>query len=125
MTSWRRISAFVAGAAVGVLGGLMGLGGAEFRLPILIGIFGFEALPAVILNKAMSLVVVTFSIPFRIPAIFHQTAIRFDGHSSSFTLIPIAVDRAIAATSGTRAAQTTATGLPVANAKPPAVTPAA
>lgn len=69
MTSWRRISAFVAGAAVGVLGGLIGLGGAEFRLPILIGIFGFEALPAVILNKAMSLVVVAFSIPFRIPAI--------------------------------------------------------
>lgn len=69
MTSWRRMSAFVAGAAVGVLGGLIGLGGAEFRLPILIGIFGFEALPAVILNKAMSLVVVAFSIPFRIPAI--------------------------------------------------------
>ena len=69
MTSWRRISAFMAGAAVGVLGGLLGLGGAEFRLPILIGIFGFEALPAVILNKAMSLVVVAFSIPFRIPAI--------------------------------------------------------
>ena len=59
----------MAGAAVGVLGGLLGLGGAEFRLPILIGIFGFEALPAVILNKAMSLVVVAFSIPFRIPAI--------------------------------------------------------
>ena len=69
MTSWRRISAVMAGAAVGVLGGLLGLGGAEFRLPILIGIFGFEALPAVILNKAMSLVVVAFSIPFRIPAI--------------------------------------------------------
>lgn len=69
MTSWRRISALVAGAAVGVLGGLIGLGGAEFRLPILIGIFGFQALPAVILNKAMSLVVVAFSIPFRIPAI--------------------------------------------------------
>ena len=69
MTSWRRISAFVAGAAVGALGGLIGLGGAEFRLPILIGLFGFEALPAVILNKAMSLVVVAFSIPFRIPAI--------------------------------------------------------
>ena len=62
----------MAGAAVGVLGDLIGLGGAEFRLPILIGIFGFEALPAVILNKAMSLVVVAFSIPFRIPAIRKQ-----------------------------------------------------
>ena len=69
MTSARRLSAFAAGAAVGALGGLIGLGGAEFRLPILIGIFGFEALPAVILNKAMSLLVVAFSIPFRLQAI--------------------------------------------------------
>lgn len=43
-----------AGAAVGILGGLIGLGGAEFRLPLLIGVFGFAALNAVILNKAMS-----------------------------------------------------------------------
>ena len=50
--------AFVAGAAVGVLGGLIGLGGAEFRLPLLIGVFGFAALAAVIMNKAMSLIVV-------------------------------------------------------------------
>ena len=69
MTFWRRFAAFVAGAAVGALGGLIGLGGAEFRLPLLIGCFGFEALPAVILNKARSLVVVAFSIPFRIPAV--------------------------------------------------------
>lgn len=50
---------------VGTLGGLIGLGGAEFRLPLLIGLFGFEALPAVIINKATSLVVVAFSLPFR------------------------------------------------------------
>ena len=36
----------VAGAAVGLLGGLIGLGGAEFRLPLLIGVFGFAALHA-------------------------------------------------------------------------------
>lgn len=69
MTWGRGLAALVAGAAVGALGGLIGLGGAEFRLPLLIGIFGFEALPAVILNKAMSLVVVGFSIPFRLEAI--------------------------------------------------------
>ena len=40
-----------AGAAVGLLGGMIGLGGAEFRLPLLIGLFGFLALEAVILNK--------------------------------------------------------------------------
>lgn len=58
-------AAFGAGAAVGILGGLIGLGGAEFRLPLLIGIFRFAALEAVILNKAMSLVVVTTALPFR------------------------------------------------------------
>lgn len=55
----------LAGAAVGILGGLIGLGGAEFRLPLLIGLFEFNALPAVILNKAMSLVVVSSALPFR------------------------------------------------------------
>ena len=49
---------FGSGFGVGVLGGLIGLGGAEFRLPLLIDLFGFGALRAVILNKAMSLVVV-------------------------------------------------------------------
>jgi uncharacterized membrane protein YfcA len=32
------VAAFVAGAGVGVLGGMIGLGGAEFRLPLLIGL---------------------------------------------------------------------------------------
>ncbi|MFC7674982.1 sulfite exporter TauE/SafE family protein [Mycolicibacterium sp. GCM10028919] len=58
--------AFLAGAAVGLLGGLIGLGGAEFRLPLLIGIFGFAALQAVILNKAMSLIVVVTALPARL-----------------------------------------------------------
>jgi uncharacterized membrane protein YfcA len=44
---------------------LIGLGGAEFRLPLLIGAFGFAALDAVILNKAISLVVVASALPFR------------------------------------------------------------
>lgn len=59
------VAAFVAGAGVGVLGGLIGLGGAEFRLPLLIGLFDFTPLPAVIINKAMSLVVVASALPFR------------------------------------------------------------
>ena len=41
---------FAAGAKVGLLGGMIGLGGAEFRLPLLIGVFGFAALQAVILT---------------------------------------------------------------------------
>ncbi|MGC5331135.1 hypothetical protein [Micromonospora sp. DT62] len=47
--------AFAAGAAVGVLGEMIGLGGAEFRLPLLIMLFGFAALQAVIVNKTLSL----------------------------------------------------------------------
>ncbi|MCL7425382.1 sulfite exporter TauE/SafE family protein [Streptomyces sp. YS415] len=60
---------FGAGAAVGILGGMIGLGGAEFRLPLLIGLFGFAALSAVILNKAMSLVVVLVALPARLAAV--------------------------------------------------------
>lgn len=57
--------AFGGGAVIGALGGLIGLGGAEFRLPLLIGGFRFAALEAVILNKAMSLIVVATALPFR------------------------------------------------------------
>lgn len=58
-------ASFGSGAIIGALGGLIGLGGAEFRLPLLIGAFRFAALEAVILNKAMSLVVVAPALPFR------------------------------------------------------------
>src|SRR3954453_2794376 len=62
-------AAFGGGAIIGALGGLIGLGGAEFRLPLLIGAFRFGALQAVILNKAMSLVVVASALPFRAAAV--------------------------------------------------------
>jgi uncharacterized protein len=64
-SSSRYASAFAGGAVIGTLGGMIGLGGAEFRLPLLIGLFGFSALEAVIVNKAMSLVVVASALPFR------------------------------------------------------------
>lgn len=63
-----------------MLGGLVGLGGAEFRLPLLLSVFGFAALSAVILNKAMSLVVVVVAIPARLGAVpFHDVV----SHSES------------------------------------------
>ncbi|MFF2662673.1 sulfite exporter TauE/SafE family protein [Kitasatospora sp. NPDC058032] len=65
----RAALVFGAGAAIGILGGMIGLGGAEFRLPLLIGLFGFAALSAVILNKAMSLVVVLIALPARLAAV--------------------------------------------------------
>ncbi len=54
---------------IGTLGGLIGLGGAEFRLPLLVGAFRLPTLKAVILNKALSLVAVALlarsgTIPF-------------------------------------------------------------
>ncbi|MEQ8763227.1 MAG: sulfite exporter TauE/SafE family protein [Planctomycetota bacterium] len=67
------------GASVGLLGGLIGLGGAEFRLPLLISLFSFVALEAVILNKATSLVVVAVSLPFRAASVpFASIAERWD-----------------------------------------------
>ena len=58
-------AAFGTGAAIGTLGGLIGLGGAEFRLPLLISLFKFRGLEAVILNKATSLIVVATALPSR------------------------------------------------------------
>jgi len=57
--------AFAGGLGIGTLGGLIGLGGAEFRLPLLIGMFRFGPLQAVIVNKAMSLIVVASALPLR------------------------------------------------------------
>ncbi|MBN9603733.1 MAG: sulfite exporter TauE/SafE family protein [Afipia felis] len=61
----RLPAAFASGGLIGTLGGLVGLGGAEFRLPLLISLFRFKGLEAVILNKATSLVVVATALPFR------------------------------------------------------------
>src|SRR4051812_42978858 len=45
---------------VGGLGGLIGLGGGEFRLPVLMYGIGFDARSAVPLNLVTSLVTLTF-----------------------------------------------------------------
>lgn len=58
-------AAFGGGALIGALGGLIGLGGGEFRLPLLVGTFRFPPLQAVIVNTAMSLIVVASALPFR------------------------------------------------------------
>lgn len=68
-----QVSAFASGTGIGTLAGLIGLGGAEFRLPFLISMFRFGALEAVIINKAMSLVVVVSALPFRMGTISAET----------------------------------------------------
>lgn len=54
-------AAFVAGAAVGILGGLIGLGGAEFRLPLLMAIFALGPHQAVRINLLVSLITLAVS----------------------------------------------------------------
>lgn len=55
-TSSRPLLAFLAAIPIAFLGGLIGLGGAEFRLPVLAGPLGYPARRAVPLNLAVSLV---------------------------------------------------------------------
>lgn len=72
----NKPAVFGSGALIGTLGGLIGLGGAEFRLPLLIGLFGFASLEAVILNKTMSLIVVASALPFRAGSIPFATLLE-------------------------------------------------
>ena len=66
MTARRASLAAAVGGGVGVLGGLIGLGGAELRLPFLRLLFGLEARRVVALNLAISLVTLVASIAQRL-----------------------------------------------------------
>ncbi|MGI8649793.1 MAG: sulfite exporter TauE/SafE family protein [Rubrobacter sp.] len=57
--------AFLYGAPIGLLGGLIGLGGAEFRLPVLVGVFRYAARRAVSLNLAISLITIASALAIR------------------------------------------------------------
>lgn len=48
MHARRLVAALGWAACIGGLGGLVGLGGAEFRLPVLLGVFRFRPLDPVI-----------------------------------------------------------------------------
>ncbi len=61
----RKAGAFSWGVLIGTLGGLIGLGGAEFRLPVLVGLYKFRTLQAIVINLTVSLVTVIFSFIFR------------------------------------------------------------
>jgi uncharacterized membrane protein YfcA len=56
-SGWRTITIALACALViGGVGGLIGLGGGEFRLPLLVGLIGFTARGAVPMNQILSLI---------------------------------------------------------------------
>jgi uncharacterized membrane protein YfcA len=57
-TPSRAGLAFLYATPIGLLGGLIGLGGAEFRLPVLAGPLGYTPRQAIPLNLAISLVTV-------------------------------------------------------------------
>lgn len=61
----RNVQAFSWRTSIGTLSGLIGLGDAEFRLPVLAGIFRFRLLDAIVINLLVSLVTVVFSLIFR------------------------------------------------------------
>ncbi len=75
----RPAAAALAGAAVAVLGGLIGLGGAEFRLPILIAIFALYPHRAIRINLLISLATLAMAAASRLG--FIQT-VDLGGHAT-------------------------------------------
>lgn len=62
----RPVRAALYGAPIGALGGLLGLGGAEFRLPVLKAAFGYPVHRAVALNLAVSLMTLVGALVIRV-----------------------------------------------------------
>jgi uncharacterized membrane protein YfcA len=91
----RGTYGFAAGGLIGSLGGLIGLVGAEFRLPVLVGLFRLPTLEAVIFNKAMSLAVVAAALLCRLPevpvdAMLTEAAIGLHDGSAHLIANPVA-----------------------------------
>jgi len=62
----KRTVAFLISIPIGLLGGLIGLGGAEFRLPVLIGVIHIKAHEAVQFNLSVSLITIVTSLIIRL-----------------------------------------------------------
>jgi len=66
LAGWRTITIALACALViGGIGGLIGLGGGEFRLPLLVGLIGFTARGAVPMNQILSLITLVTALVVR------------------------------------------------------------
>lgn len=66
---------FLYAVPIEVLGGLIGLGGAEFRLPVLVGTLGYQVRQAVPLNLAVSLITIVASLAIRGKTLSFDTVI--------------------------------------------------
>jgi uncharacterized membrane protein YfcA len=66
MAGWRiTVVALSAALVIGSVGGLIGLGGGEFRLPLLVALLGFTAREAVPINQMLSLVTLATALAVR------------------------------------------------------------
>jgi uncharacterized protein len=75
----RPCLSLVYGVPIGLLGGLIGLGGAEFRLPVLVGPLGYGARQAVPLNLAVSVVTLLASLLIRARTLSLEAVAPFAG----------------------------------------------
>src|SRR5688572_22454999 len=81
----RNLAALICGCVVCILGGLIGLGGAEFRLPLLVGLCRYRILQAIVINLIVSLATVTFSFVFRARHVpVEQVAVHWPSSSTSW-----------------------------------------
>jgi uncharacterized membrane protein YfcA len=66
LIGWRTITiALGCALLIGGIGGLIGLGGGEFRLPLLVGLIGFTAREAVPMNQILSLITLATALVVR------------------------------------------------------------
>lgn len=63
--TWKHVEAAAWGVPVGLLGGLVGLGGGEFRIPVLMQRFGLSARDVIPLNATISLATLSSALVFR------------------------------------------------------------
>ena len=66
LVGWRTVTiALGCALLIGGIGGLIGLGGGEFRLPLLVVLIGFTARAAVPINQILSLVTLATALVVR------------------------------------------------------------
>jgi uncharacterized membrane protein YfcA len=86
----KPVAAFMAGAAIALLAGLIGLGGAEFRLPVLIMVFALYAHRAVRINLLISLATLLAASVVRLQLVPEAGLSRFSGEIVAMALAGMA-----------------------------------